>query len=306
MRGYLAASILAQIEQLIDQASGVARPLGQRFDLLSGTSAGGLIAIGLALGRTALELQQWFASFASQVFAANNRRATLRQPFAPRYLPTLLCDVLSDLFGTHTLADVRTDLCVTSISLENARPRLHKTDYFARNAARLDERLFDIALATTAAPTYFPAHSTKYSEGLIDGGLAANNPSLIALIDALQFERPSKRGTPVPVHSFTAPAQNPVLLSIGTGSPGQMPFDSKALTNGGWWNWKKAIYEVMFLSQASMTHDQAGFLLRDHYLRINPLLHGPIELDDGEAFVSLRSYADLTRESEKFVLQYLT
>jgi len=114
-----------------------------------------------------------------------------------------MTDVVDKLWGfCHTLGHDGIDYgdyieqLTYLLFLKMADERGVQTDYLARNAGRLGERLVDVGLATTAAPTYLKAHSSTFSANLVDGGLAANNPSMVALVDALQFERKSKRGTP--------------------------------------------------------------------------------------------------------------
>lgn len=133
---------------------------------------------------------------------------------------------------------------------------------------------------------------------LVDGGLAANNPSVVALIDAVQFERNSKRGTPPP--EFSGRSSNIVLLSVGTGAPTEMPYNIANLLRGGWWNWRRAVHEVILTSQSDMAHEQARFLLKHKYHRINPLLGTPVELDDDTHFLELRDKAGITVADETF------
>lgn len=307
VRGYLSASILANVESYIDQLTGGSKPLGQRFDLIAGTSAGGIIALGLALGRKASDLRDLFAKLVPDVFSNANRTFAAVRGICPRYSAEPLLKHLNNFFMDATLVNLETDACITSVSLIDAKPRLHKTDYFARNTGRLNEKLTNIAMATSAAPTYFPAQSTIHSANLIDGGVAANNPSIIALVDALQFERPSKRGTPKPLLQAEDNSKAAVLLSVGTGQPGPLPYDYEKLIDGGWFQWAKPILEVVLLSQAQLVHHQAGFLLgNDRYLRIDPILNVPVKLDDAAHFLELRNKADVDANAEQFLKLHFT
>jgi hypothetical protein len=303
VRGFLAASILANIETYLNDATGDRAALGQRFDLISGTSAGGLIALGLGMGRTAVEVRDLFVSLVPAVFGDANRRSAWSRPKHPRYHSDPLQRALLQFFGEATLADLVSDVCVTSVSLIDAKPRLHKTDYLARNAGRLEERLVDVGLATTAAPTYLKAHSSTFSANLVDGGLAANNPSMVAFVDALQFERKSKRGTERPVLNGE-PDKGMVLVSVGTGQPGPLPYKYEKLVNGGWSDWLLPIFEVVHLSQAQLVHHQTKFLLGERYLRIDPVLNVPVKLDDAKRFQELRNKADIDDTSERFLKRF--
>ena len=300
VRGYLAASILANIEIYLNAVTREEVPLGLRFDFIAGTSAGGLIALGLAHGRTALEIKNLFTSFVPKVFGADNRRSKLCSIRNPLYGSEPLEEAIREFFGTDELKDLVRDVCVTSVSLIDAKPRLHKTDYFARNIGRLNESLVDVSLATTAAPTYLAAHSSEYSANLVDGGLAANNPSVIAYIDALQFERESKRDCPAPTSD-----KELMLVSVGTGQPGPLPYKYENLINGGWFDWLGAIHEVVLLSQSRLVHDQVKFLLKERYLRIDPVLNASVKLDDAEHFEGLRNKADIDTQVELFLKEYM-
>jgi uncharacterized protein len=301
VRGFLSASILANIEQYLNDARNESMPLGARFDLISGTSAGGLIGLGLAIHRTAAEVRDLFLDFVPRVFGSANRRAKWQWAKRPRYHSEPLITSLTGFFGDATLADLSTDVCVTSVSLIDAKPRLHKTDYLVRNSGRLTERLVDVALATTAAPTYLKAHSSQFSANLVDGGLAANNPSMVALVDALQYERPSKRGTQPPVLNGDC---KPVMISIGTGQPGPLPYKYEKLTDGGCVDWILPVLEVVQLSQAQLVHHQAKFLLAGNYLRVDPILNVPVNLDDAHRFTELRNKADIDHATETFLKDF--
>jgi len=305
VRGYLAAEILANIERYLNAATDNVVPLGLRFDFIAGTSAGGLIALGLALGRPASDLRDLLLQLIPKVFGSANRRSRLGWLFRPRYGAGALEAELGGVFGTHTLADLQRDLCVASISLIDAKPRLHKTDYFARNSGRLDETLVNVAMATSAAPSYFRARDTKHSANLVDGGLAANNPAVVvAIVDALQFERPSRRGSPRPELDVGGDA-GPMMLSVGTGQPGPLPYDYKRMVNGGAVAWALPVREVVLLGQSQLVHHQAKFLLGRKYLRLDPVLNVPIELDDAARFRELRNKADIDAECEGFLKQHL-
>ncbi|SMN02126.1 Patatin-like protein [uncultured Candidatus Thioglobus sp.] len=187
-------------------------------------------------------------------------------------------------------------MCITSVDVENSSPRFHKNGYFDRNSPRQDEKLIDLALATSAAPTFFPLVDTRHSTNLTDGGIVANNPSLVGLVDAVQLTK----------HNL----DNITLLSIGSGEQCHMPYDVEKLKNGGqkewmiaskkswnsWMFWKNKsspIIELLMESQSKLAHFQTGFLLGDRYVRINPKLSITIGLDDKDKINSLKNLADI-------------
>ncbi len=85
---------------------------------------------------------------------------------------------------------------------------------------------------------------------------------MVALVDALQFERKSKRGTGRPVLA-DAPKEGVVMISVGTGQPGPLPYNYERLVDGGWFDWMLPIFEVVQLSQSQLVHHQTKFLLGD-------------------------------------------
>jgi uncharacterized protein len=300
VRGYLSARILSNIEKYIDQISSSKIPLGLRFDFIAGTSTGGIIALALATGRTAYEIVQFYEEMIPKVFSPGAQRLGPLHSVMPKYDNTPLRRAVEDYFKDATLEHVQTDVCITSVALGSGKPRLHKSDYFRRNIGRSDERLSDIALATSAAPTYFQAHRTNYSGPLIDGGICANNPSMVALADAISFERPSKRGTD-PATRLSEIS----LLSIGTGEQPAMPYNTDDLVNAGLGRWALYISDVLFESQSYIAHFQAKSFLQENYRRINPKLPSPMSLDDVSHFDELKNYSDITNDEEPFIKMHL-
>jgi patatin-like phospholipase/acyl hydrolase len=180
------------------------------------------------------------------------------------------------------------------------RPRLYKSDYHDRNVGRLDEKLSDIALATSAAPTYFDAHHLKNAGPIIDGGICANNPSMVALVDAISFDRPSKRGTS-PVKNVS----EVLMISVGTGEQPEMPYDADKLANAGLIDWAQHITDVMFESQSWIAHSQSRLLLGgDNYLRLNPRLGLAMALDDISHLEELRRSNDIDDMEQAFIKKH--
>jgi len=318
IRGYLSIKILANIEKILNEQNNENINIGQRFDLIIGTSTGGIIASALAIGKSAEKVLELYKNLIPKVFQAEESGV-----FSPKYSNSTLKKELEKILGDKTLSNVKTDLCITSVDVENATPRFHKSKYFDRNSPRLDEKLVDLALATSAAPTYFPLVSTKHSTNLTDGGVVANNPSMIGFIDAMQLNDNN--------------TENIILISIGTGEQPCMPYHIDKLKNAGKQNWivdiedntriEKAIkaykegeskikickdfifskqkvfdskgsplIELLMESQSKLVHFQVGFLLKDNYLRINPRMNTSIALDDVSKIDNLNNVAYINQK----------
>lgn len=291
VKGYLTAKILRNIEQSLNELGKEDINLGQRFDLIVGTSTGGIIAAALAIGRSAKEIFELYETLIPKVFSNSNIIGT-------KYSNVILKEELQNILGDLTLADVKTGLCLTSVDVENSSPRFHKSGYFDRNSNRLDEKLVDVVLASAAAPTFFPLIDTLHSSNLTDGGIVANNPSLVGFIEALQLVEGRK--------------DDIALISIGTGEQCHMPYNVEKLKNGGKLSWiaqckprhllsnpikhiGSPLIELLMESQSKLAHHQTQFLLGEKYLRINPKLSVSIELDDSEKIASLKNLADLNK-----------
>jgi uncharacterized protein len=291
VKGYLTAKVLRNIEQSLNELGKEDINLGQRFDLIVGTSTGGIIAAALAIGRSAKEIFELYETLIPKVFSNSNIIGT-------KYSNVILKEELQNILGDLTLADVKTGLCLTSVDVENSSPRFHKSGYFDRNSNRLDEKLVDVVLASAAAPTFFPLIDTLHSSNLTDGGIVANNPSLVGFIEALQLVEGRK--------------DDIALISIGTGEQCHMPYNVEKLKNGGKLSWiaqckpryllsnpikhiGSPLIELLMESQSKLAHHQTQFLLGKKYLRINPKLSVSIELDDSEKIASLKNLADLNK-----------
>ena len=300
VRGLLSARILENLEKYLDAREGRPKPLGERFDFIVGTSTGAILAAGLASGLTARRLHEIYAQDIPNIFPP---KSSLASWCGPKYSQAPLRELLKEHFGDTRLADLETDLCITAVDLQTGRPRLYKTGYLKRNQGRLEEPLVEAVLASAAAPTYFPPVTTlAHSSYLVDGGLCANNPAMVALVDALQFEHPGKVSGSHPAGDLN----QVVMVSLGTGMACGMPYDSEQLIGAGIWRWAKPVIELTFQSQSHLVHAQVSFLLKERYLRIDPPLPFAVKLDDAAALPRLASLGDLNQAQTQWIEQHLT
>ncbi len=188
-KGLYCAKILEGIENEYGSS------ISEHFDLICGTSTGGLIALALSLGIPASDIVCFYLNHSANIFPNKNivekSLRTLAQVFGGgKYDNKALVDALSSLFGERTLRESRCLLCIPSFSVSDGRPYIFKRDHSEGKLMRDNStRYLDIALATSAAPTYLPVatienHSNRQ---FIDGGIYANNPSLVGIIEALRY-----------------------------------------------------------------------------------------------------------------------
>lgn len=265
IRGIFPAAFLAGLEEQYLGGSSVS----SYFDLITGTSTGGIIGIGLGAGLRSSELRDLYLERGREIFpptgAVARRTMRLSRFFRRRYDREPLVRVLSEYLGDRTLGESHSRLCIPTCEGRHSDLYVFKTPHHPD--FRLDgiERMVKVAVATSAAPTYFrPLDDGGYT--FLDGGVWANNPIMIGLTEALS--------------SFSVPRERIHILSIGCGNtPYTVGRWQKRL--GGMLAWRDIISAAMrFQSLSAM--GQAGLLIgRDRVTRIDlPETDQPIELDD--------------------------
>jgi len=180
IKGVFPLAFLASIED------SVGRPAGEYFDLISGTSTGGIIALGLGLGFSAQELLVMYEQLGKQVFGGPTLIRFLRWLSIAKYSQVRLRQHLTNAFQNKTLGDSRCRLLIPAVNLETGRPHIYKTAHHERFEKDYRETAVTVALATAAAPSYFPSFRDPSGILLVDGGLWANNPVGLAVIEAMQ------------------------------------------------------------------------------------------------------------------------
>ena len=162
------------------------------FDLICGTSTGGLIALGLSLNIPVSLISNLYYRRGKQIFPEGNSfLSLLKQVFLQsKYDNNELRKALQEIFGDRTLADSHCLLCIPAFSLTDGRPFIFKYDHNEGNLRRDSKTKYvDIALATSAAPAYLPIVTldTYDNKQFIDGGVYANNPTLVGVVEALRY-----------------------------------------------------------------------------------------------------------------------
>jgi predicted acylesterase/phospholipase RssA len=186
-KGLYTASVLAEIEAFN-------KPIAQHFDLICGTSIGGLIALSLAAGRPAAEIKRFFLDWGERIFPRGSHLQQLRRSAGQffgrgKYLDDDLRAALESVLGDARMSDANSYLCIPTLNLPTLSPWVFKTDHDAELTRDSNFLMRDVARATSAAPTYFPVAEIDGLPGrqFCDGGLWANNPTLVGLVEAFRF-----------------------------------------------------------------------------------------------------------------------
>lgn len=188
-RGLFSATVLSEIEKVNGSIAG-------HFDLLCGTSTGGLIALALAAGRSAQEVVDFYKTWGPKIFPEPTlRKRIIRKKlgdvFAPNSRNTneVLKEAIEEIIGNKKMSEANSYLCIPAVSLIDFPPLVFKTDHAPMLTRDSSGFMRDVALATSAAPLYFPVVEVEHLPGgeFLDGGLWANNPALVSLVEAGRF-----------------------------------------------------------------------------------------------------------------------
>lgn len=221
-----------------------------RFDMICGTSTGGLIALALAMGIPAKQIREFYETHGPRIFPASSTFfGLIRQTFGGgKYSNEVLRKVLQEMLGTKCIKDSECLLCIPSYSLTEARPYIFRRDHFEGKLGRDNSTLcVDVALATSAAPTFFPIveieHPNHKGQQFVDGGICANNPSLVGLMEAVRYFAGPDSNTPYGAIE---------ILSIETLNPPTGRPLQKRLAKGVM-QWREDLVSVFMEGQARMT-----------------------------------------------------
>jgi patatin-like phospholipase/acyl hydrolase len=183
LKGVFSAAVLANLEE------DLGGPIRDYFDLIVGTSTGGLIAIGLGLGKSPAAMLEFYTKTGPDIFPQrllNRAFLKARQVVSAKLNPEPLYEAMRKIYGRDTkLGQSSKRLVLTSFDLNRNVPVLLKTAH-APNLKR-DCRLlaWQVGAATSAAPTYFPAIDFGMGR-LVDGGVWAGNPAMVGALEATE------------------------------------------------------------------------------------------------------------------------
>lgn len=249
-RGLYTATVLKHLEESLGA------PLADRFDLLCGTSAGGLLALGLAAGVPTDELQAMFARDGSRIFGSRSLlRRLLTKLIVAKHSPSGLRAVLEERFKGMTIGDLKHRVLIPAVNYSSGKGQFFKTPHAPKYELDHRRSLVDVGLATAAAPTYFPLHRVADEGVFVDGGLVGNSPGLFGVHEAHQI-------------LMVPPSAKVRVLSIGTMTLGA------TLRGGAWLDrgiglWGAGIFDLVISAQEYAVHDMLTHMLGDNYLRID-------------------------------------
>jgi patatin-like phospholipase/acyl hydrolase len=293
IRGIIPARILNELEQR------TGKPASALFDIMAGTSTGGILALGLTkpAGGTrrpaysAAAMTEFYTELGPVIFSKPLWRslASLNGLVRSRYPDDAVEKVLMDFFGDARLKDATTSVFIPSYELERHTPFFFRST-MARKRQDYDFPMHVVARSTSAAPTYFPPErvpipgTTDY-HALIDGGVFANNPAACAYVEA---------------RVNYSDAADITLVSLGTGKSNP-PVSLTKAEDWGVAQWARPILDTVLDGVSSTVEYQLRSLLparpdgTGRYFRLQTALsEGNSSLDNAtrENLKSLRLRAD--------------
>ena len=235
------------------------------FDLIAGTSTGGILALGLGLGLSSRKMLEFYQKSGPIIFPVMRLRGrirhTARQLYRPKYSQGLLLNELRAAFARGgqqpLLRDSRCRLVIPAYHAVRGVSHVFRTPHHPDLTADAETTAAHVALATAAAPTFFTA--AKIAEivesSYFDGGVWANSPAMAAIIEAVCF--------------LNIPLERVDVLSVGTT---EEPFTVRGQTGSGGigWLWKKKILDLLMNVQQESSLKLARQLVTEsRFLRVN-------------------------------------
>lgn len=256
----------------------------EHFDLIAGTSTGGILALGLGAGLSAREMLDFYRNRGPTIFPVTGLRQRihhlLRHILKPKYSQQILLTELQAALnrGNTRLAlkDSQCRLVIPTYHAVSGESQVLRTPHHPNLTADANTLAADAALATAAAPTYFAAAKIANmvaESSYFDGGVWANSPAMAAVIEAVCF--------------LGIPLERIDVLSVGTTDE---PFTVRKLTKAGLlqWIWKAKLLRLLMNAQQESSLKLAMRLVGDpHFLRVDSLtapgsykLDGPKEISE--------------------------
>ncbi|OVA10382.1 Patatin/Phospholipase A2-related [Macleaya cordata] len=240
VRGLIPGTILAFLEAQLQKLDGESVRLVDYFDVVAGTSTGGLITTMITAPNSnnrpfyaAKDIIPFYLQHSPNIFPQKNSGGLwgsvvnfMGTVAGPKYDGKYLHSLLEGFLGEIKVHQTLTMVVIPTFDIKLLQPIIFST-YEAKRDISKDALLSDVGISTSAAPTYFPAHyfETKDSQGkvlrsfnLIDGGVAANNPTLVAMSQVTREVLVQNQDF---VHVKAMDCSKYLVISLGTGSAKQ-------------------------------------------------------------------------------------
>lgn len=239
IKGLYSAQVLAVLEKHFNTQ------VYEHFDLICGTSTGGIIALAASLGIPMEDVVKFYDEYGPIIFEEKKKSHKYYKAYikarqalwGSKYNSASLKKALETVFEDKTIKDAKTLLCIPAHNVITGQPRVFKRDYSANGltfSSDNNKSCVDVALATSAAPTYFPAHKIG-DEIFVDGGLWANNPILIGFTEYIYQFAKDPRFSGVSILSISSCEK----------AHGEYPHLDR-----GFWQWSDTLFDNYTIGQS--------------------------------------------------------
>jgi patatin-like phospholipase/acyl hydrolase len=309
LRGIIPIQVLKQIEVMTGKS------IADSFDLIAGTSTGGILACGLTVKDPDTKKSLYSLSKLEEIYLTKGKdifpwKIPGSGYASPKFSPKGLQTTLDAFFKDKSLSDCRKPILVSSYDLHHNRTHYFTSRFINPLSKDYDFQknfsLSDICRATSAAPTYLPSFAMTYLDGkeshqqhnFIDGGVYVNNPSLAAIAEVLGNNSDVLyTGNSNSEEALNKPIalSDIYLLSLGTGKPLKQ-ITPKESSSWGAIQWGRPVVNIMMEGNSQSVHQQTATLLGDRYLRINMDVPEDIsEMDDSSDKTSTKLLAEANK-----------
>ncbi|AST91868.1 CBASS cGAMP-activated phospholipase [Sutcliffiella cohnii] len=288
IRGVFAIAILQEIENKYK------KPIYELFDCFAGTSTGSIIAASITCKISMDKLMASYKKYGKKIFVKQAKVGFFKSIYSDRYLRRFF----QKAFGDLSLSDIQKPLLIPAVDITHGKPFVHRSNFGFQEETDNSVQLWDAVLSSCSAPVYFPPNNINNRYLSIDGGLWANNPSLVCMTEAL--------------HHFQQNINEINILSLGTG---QQKIDFSISENIDWGikQWlpfqlpslkitPKLLDLALHLSSESVSY-HCQLLLGSQYLRLNAELGEEMPFDDIEFIEQLIALGKEVYSKEVQIIQ---
>lgn len=284
IRGVLTAVLL---NRLLGAYPALLQDRPGTITMFAGTSTGGILALGLAAGLTPAQMRDLYVTNGKLIFDSSwlHDVVEIGGISGSKYDNVNLKQILQETFGAQRLKDLHSRVLIASFKLDNQAPDPSSRTWspkffhnFLGDDSDGESLVVDVAMSTSAAPTYFPSYGVY-----VDGGVIANNPSMAAVAQALDGRNQAGERTTL---------DGIKLLSVGTGA--SLQYINGKDHDWGDAQWIKPILNVMMDGSVGVADFECQQLLGDRYCRVEPIFPAgkSFPMDDVSKIVDLMDLAN--------------
>ncbi len=300
IRGVIPARIIIEIENILKVKLNKQKiDISDYFDLIAGSSTGAILALLYSLPDhpDSSEILNIYYDNGKKIFKTNFWKRITFGLFSEKYETKSIKDTLKKYFSDFKLSDLKKDCLVTAFDMEQYR------SIFFTNPKSDDKdfKLVDVALSSSAAPTYFDPYPMESVDKTnkhvnVDGGLFANNPAMCAMVEACK--------------NYECDLDDITIVSIGTGMKCEqsLSISYEKAKKWGLIKWIKPLINIMMYGTSNIVHHQLKILfsyLNSDYYRLQPVFNVKdqkdisLEMDDA----SKNNIEALLLKTENYIVE---